>query len=70
MSIQCYHMSFLMHLSGDKEFNLSFYLIKILTKMARRVQVHPESSHKIMYHQGLIKILVLFMLDEIEMSWD
>jgi hypothetical protein len=59
-----------MHLSGDKELNLSFYFLKSLTKMARRVQGHPESSHRILYHQGLIKILVLFALDEIEMSWD
>jgi hypothetical protein len=59
-----------MHLSGDKELNLFFYLLKILTKMARRVHGHPESTHRSMYHQGLIKILVLFVLDEIETSWD
>jgi hypothetical protein len=59
-----------MHLSRDKELNLPFYLLKILTKMARRVQSHPESTHRSLYHQVLIKILVLFTLGEIEMPWD
>jgi hypothetical protein len=59
-----------MHLSGDKELNLPFYLLKILTKMARRVQSHPKSSHGSLYLQGLIKILVLFALGEIEIPWN
>jgi hypothetical protein len=50
--VHCYHLHFLMHLSGDKEINLPYYLLKILTKMARRVQIHPESSHRSLYHQG------------------
>jgi hypothetical protein len=59
-----------MHLSRDKELNLPFYLLKSLNKMARRVQSHPESTHRILCHQGLIKILVLFSFGEIEMPWD
>jgi hypothetical protein len=66
--VHCYHLCFLMHLSGDKELNLPFYFLKIL-KMSRRVQSHPESAHRSLYHQGFIKILVLFALDEIEMPW-
>jgi hypothetical protein len=58
-----------MHLSGDKELNLPYYLLKILTKMARRVQIHPESAHRSLYHQGLIKLLVSFALEELEMPW-
>jgi hypothetical protein len=45
--VHCYHLCFLMHLSGDKELNLPFYLLKSLTKMSRRVQGHPKSSHKV-----------------------
>jgi hypothetical protein len=68
--VHCYHLRFLMHLSGDKELNLPYYLLKSLTKMARRVQGHPESSHRSLYHQGLIKLLVTFSLEELEMPWD
>jgi hypothetical protein len=59
-----------MHLSGDREINLPYYLLKSLTKMVRRVQGHPESSHTIMYHQGLIKLLVTFSLGELKIPWD
>jgi hypothetical protein len=58
-----------MHLSGYKELNLPYYLLKILTKMARRVQSHPESTHRSLYHQVLIKLLVSFTLEELEMPW-
>jgi hypothetical protein len=59
--VHCYHLCFLMHLSGDREINLPYYLLKSLTKMARRVQGHPESAHRSLYHQGLIKLLVTFL---------
>jgi hypothetical protein len=35
--IHCYHMCFLMHLNGDQEMNFPFYLLKSLTKMAKRI---------------------------------
>ena len=68
--VHCYHLHFLMHLSGDKEINLPYYLLTSLTKMAKRVQGHPESTHRSLYHQGLIKLLVTFTLEELEMPWD
>jgi hypothetical protein len=58
-----------MHLNGDKEMNLPFYLLKILTKMSKRIQNYPEAAHRSLYHQGFIKILVLFSLSELGMSW-
>jgi hypothetical protein len=60
--VHCYQIHLLMLLSGDIEINFPYYLLKSLTKMARRVQGHPESAHKIMYHRGLIKLLVTFAL--------
>jgi hypothetical protein len=68
--VHCYHLIFLMHLNGDKEMNLPFYLLKILTKMSKRVQNYPQTSHRSLYHQGFIKILVLFALSELGMSWE
>jgi hypothetical protein len=61
---------FIMHLNGDKEMNLPFYLLKILTKMAKRVQNYPQSSHRSLYHQGFIKILVIYALSELQISWE
>jgi hypothetical protein len=58
-----------MHLSGNIEHNLPYYLLRSLTKMSRRVQGHHESAHKSLYHQGLIKLLVTFSLEELEMTW-
>jgi hypothetical protein len=67
--VHCYHLHFLMHLSGDNELNLPYYLLKILTKMARRVQSHLESAHRSLYHQALIKCLVSFTLEELKIPW-
>jgi hypothetical protein len=53
--VHCYHIRFLMHLNGDKELNLPFYLLKILTKMSKRIHNYPESSHRSLYHQGSLK---------------
>jgi hypothetical protein len=68
-TIHCYHMCFLMHLNGDQEMNLPFYLLKILTKMANRIHSHHKTSHKILFHQGLIKMLVMYALNEVQVSW-
>jgi len=58
-----------MHLNSDKELNLPFYFLKRLTKMSKGIHNYLESMHRILYHQGLIKILVLFDLNEIEIPW-
>jgi hypothetical protein len=58
-----------MHLNGDMEMNLHFYLLKSLKKMANRVQIHPQTSNKRLFHQGLIKILVMYALSEVQVSW-
>jgi hypothetical protein len=68
--IHCYHLCFLMHLSGDKEINLPYYMLKSLTKIAKRVQGHPESTHKSPYHDDMIKSLVILALEELEMPWE
>jgi hypothetical protein len=34
----CYHIRFLMHLNDVKEMNLPFYLLKILTKISKRIE--------------------------------
>jgi hypothetical protein len=58
-----------MHLNGDTKMILPFYLLKSLTKMSKRVQNHPQTAHKSLFHQGLIKMLVLYALREVQMTW-
>jgi hypothetical protein len=68
-TIHYYHIRILMHLNGDKEMNLPFYLLKSLTKMAKRIQSHPQTALQSLFHQGLIKILVMYALSEVQVSW-
>jgi hypothetical protein len=62
-------MHFLMHLNGDMEMDFPFYLLKSLTKMTKRIQSHPKTAHTSLYHQGLIKMLVMYAFSEVQVSW-
>jgi hypothetical protein len=37
--------------------------------MAKRVKNHPQTSHKSLFHQGLIKMLVMYALREVQVTW-
>jgi hypothetical protein len=63
--VYCYHMRILMHLNGDAQMSFPFYLLKSLTKMEKRVQSNPRTIDKSLFHQGLIKRLVLYALSEV-----
>jgi hypothetical protein len=66
--VHCYHIILLMHLNGDIPLCFPFYLLKRLTKMSKRVQTHPATAGKSLFHQGLIKTLVLYALRELQLS--
>ena len=53
------HLKLLMHINGNTQVNLPFYLLKSLQKMIARVQSHPQHKSRSVYHQGLIKLLIL-----------
>jgi hypothetical protein len=55
--------------TSDGEMNLPFYLLKSLTKMEKKVQANPKIVDKILFHQGLIKILVMYALSELQVTW-
>ena len=57
-----FHLKFLMHINGAIQVNLPFYLLKSLQKMISKVQGHPEHTARSVYHQGLIKLLILSQL--------
>jgi len=38
--------------------------------MSKRIQSHPATSKSSLFHQGLIRTLVVFSLNEVQRSWD
>jgi hypothetical protein len=69
-TIYFYHIRFFMHLNGDKEMHFPFYLLKSLKKMAKKIHSHPQNAHQSLFHQGLIKIMVMYALNELQLSWE
>ena len=59
-----------MHLIGSLKLNLPFYLLKILQKMVTWVQTHPKHTAHSIYHQGLIKLLLISQLSKEGQSWE
>jgi hypothetical protein len=56
--------------NGDYPLNVPYFLLKILSKMSKRIQTHPSTTKKIIFHQGLIEALVIFSLSEVQRHWD
>lgn len=68
-TIYIYHMRFLQHVLGIKRLNLPYYFLKSLSKMATRVKNHPEASSHIIFHHGLVKLLITKELEKHKRSW-
>jgi len=49
--------------------NLPFFLLKILTKMSTRVQAHPKNTKHSVFHQGLIKLLIIEEFNKTKKTW-
>ena len=64
------HLHFLMHLSGDKKLNLPYYLFKSMQKMIARIHSHREHIVRSLFHQGLIKLLIVFHLKKKGKTWE
>ena len=60
-----YHARLLMHFLEDWEINLPYFLLNSLKKISRTVQKRIQSIDNIMYHHGLINILIEFHLKNI-----
>jgi hypothetical protein len=58
-----------MHLNGDYPLNLPYFLLKSLEKMSKRVQLHPATTTSSLFHQVLIKTLVVSDLREVQKPW-
>ena len=59
-----------MHLNGSLKLNLPFYLLKSLQEMVTWVQAHPEHTTRSIYHQGLIKLLLISQLNKEGRTWE
>jgi len=53
-----FHLRFLLHLTGEKEMNLPFYLIKDLTKISAKIQKNPLTMDSSLSHHSLITMIV------------
>jgi hypothetical protein len=69
-TIHLYHMRFLLHLNGDNKMNLPYFLLKSLVKMSNKIQTHPNTAQYSIFHQGLIKVLVMQELNKTHLSWE
>jgi hypothetical protein len=68
--VHLYHIRLLVNVNGDYPLNLPYFLLKSLSKMSKRIQSHPATTMNSLFHQGLIKTLVIFSLNEVQRSWD
>ena len=64
-----FHFKLLLHIHGTTQLNLPFYLFRSLQKMITKVQKHPAHTARSVYHQGLIKLLILTQLQKEERTW-
>ena len=65
--ILAYHLRLLMVFDGQA-LNMPFYFLKSLSRMAKTYQ--NESDHKLIFHHGLIFILLLHELVKYHVSWE
>ena len=56
-----YHIRLMMHFL-EEEFNLPFFLLHSLKKMASSVQKRVKFLETTLYHHGLVKILIEYHL--------
>ena len=64
------HLRFLMHLSGEKKMNLPYYLLKSIQKIISRVHSHQIHTVHSLFHQGLIKLLIIIHLKKKGKTWE
>ena len=66
-----YHIRFLMHFTRVRMLNIPYYLFRSVGKMAFIAQKREyEHQMKIIFHHSLIKIIFLYHLNELKISWD
>jgi hypothetical protein len=64
------HFRLLAHFLFNKPLKFPFYFLKSLEKMASQVRKNVTNPHNIIFHHGLIKLLVLAELQKQGHNWD
>jgi hypothetical protein len=64
-----YHLRLLLHFEGGPEIDFPYFLWMSLNKMVRGVKSISKIEKTSIYHQGLIKMLVLHELRKERISW-
>jgi hypothetical protein len=59
-----------MHLNGDYPLNIPYFLLKSLTKMSKKVQSIFTNAKGSLFHQVVIKTLVMSTLNELKNTWN
>ena len=67
--VMIYHFKLMNHFTSRIPLNLPFYLHKSLTKMAHQVKSHPTKIARRLSYHGLIKLIVLELLQRRNMAW-
>jgi hypothetical protein len=64
-----YHIMLLLHFTGKVEMNIPYYLRRI-AKMSDRIQSKSKDVDSILFHYGLIRMIVSEELGKKEILWD
>jgi len=64
-----YHFTLLLHFTCKKPLNMPYYLLRSLTKMDSKVQDKPQEASNILFHHGLIKLIVLEEIRKRNKTW-
>ena len=67
--VMIYHFKLMNNFTGRSPLNMSFYLYKILTKMAHQVRAKPTKIASRLSHHGMIKLIVLELVQRMNVSW-
>ena len=67
--VMIYHFKLINHFTGRNPLKLPFYLYKYLTKMAHQVKSKPTKIAGRLSHHGLIKLIVLELLQRRNLAW-
>ena len=67
--VMIYHFKLMNHFIGRNPLNFPFYPYKSLTKMAHQVKSQPTKIAGRLSHHGLIKLIVLELLQRRNISW-
>jgi hypothetical protein len=59
-----------MHINDDYPLNLPYFLLKSLTKISKKVQWISTNAKGSLFHQVLIKTLVMYALKKLQKPWN